>query len=148
MRPRLNDCPVYDRLRGFRLTLKVGIDVVEVERIKGAVGAAGDLLPDLFTPAEIVECTSRRRSHARLAACFAVKEAFLKAAGIGLNSGLLFKDIEVVNQGSGTPELRVSGRIRELTGHVDPAKCLVSSAFTDTLACAVVALKHKELSNP
>ena len=121
------------------MTLTVGIDVVEVARIRGAVDGAGDL----FTPAEIMECTSRRRSHARLAACFAVKEAFLKAAGIGLNSGLLFKDIEVVNQGPGAPELRVSGRVRELTGDADPAKCLVSSAFTDTLACAVVALHHK-----
>ena len=125
------------------MTLTVGIDVVEVERIKDSVDGAGDLLTDLFTPVEIMECTSQRRSHARLAACLAVKEAFLKATGIGLNSGLLFKDIEVVNQGSGAPELRVSGRVRELTGDTDPAKCLVSSAFTDTLACAVVALQHK-----
>jgi len=122
------------------VTLTVGIDVVEVERIKDA---GGGVLADLFTPREILECTSRRRSHARLAACFAVKEAFLKAAGIGLNSGLLFKDIEVVNQVSGAPEFRVSGRARELMGDADPAKCLVSSAFTDTLACAVVALQRK-----
>ena len=125
------------------MTLTVGIDVVEVERIKSAANGTAELLTDLFTPAEIRECNSRRRSHARLAACFAIKEAFLKAAGIGLNSGLLFKEIEVFNQGSGAPELRVSGRVRELTGVVDPAKCLVSSAFTDTLACAVVALQHK-----
>jgi holo-[acyl-carrier protein] synthase len=125
------------------LTLTVGIDVVGVARIRSAVDGASDLLADLFTPAEIMECTSRRRSHARLAACFAIKEAFLKAAGIGLNAGLLFRDIEVYNQGSGAPELRVSGRVRELTGDADPAKCLVSSAFTDTLACAVVALQHK-----
>ena len=140
MRPRLVECTVYDRLRGFPLALTVGIDVVEVERIKDA---GGGVLADLFTPGEIMECTSRRRSHARLAACFAVKEAFLKAVGIGLNSGLLFKDIEVFNQGSGAPELRVSGRVRELTGDADPAKCLVSSAFTNTLACAVVVLQHK-----
>ncbi|MCX6836102.1 MAG: holo-ACP synthase [candidate division Zixibacteria bacterium] len=125
------------------MTLTVGIDVVEIERIRSAIAGAGDLLTDLLTPAEIRDCTSRRRSHARLAACFAVKEAFLKAAGTGLNSGLLFKDIEVVNQVSGASELRLSGRARELTGGADFAKCLVSSAFTDTLACAVVALYRK-----
>ena len=125
------------------MTITVGIDVVEVERIKGAVNGVGDPLADMFTPAEIVACMSQRHTHARLAACFAVKEAFLKAAGIGLNSGLLFKDIEVVNQGSGAPQLRLSGRARELTSGADPAKCLASSAFTDTLACAVVALQSE-----
>ena len=127
------------------MTLTVGMDVVEVERIRSAADGAGDLLADMFTPAEIVACTSQRHPHARLAACFAVKEAFLKAAGMGLNFGLLFKDIEVVNQVSGAPELRLSGRARELTGSTDLVKCLVSSAFTDTLACAVVALQRKRI---
>ena len=122
------------------MALTVGIDIVEIERIRKAT-VSGAPLTDLFTPAEIRECRSLRNHEARLAACFAVKEAFLKASGLGLNSGLLFRDIEVVNLGSGAPELRFGGRVRELIGFAKPAKCLVSSSCTARLACAVVALQ-------
>ena len=124
------------------MALTVGIDVVDVERIRKATDS-GVSLTDLFTSSEIRECMSLAGAHARLAACFAIKEAFLKASGLGLNSGLLFKDIEVVNQGRGVTELRLSQRVRELTGVADPTTCLVSSAFTDTLACAAVALQNR-----
>lgn len=124
------------------MALTVGIDVVDVERIKKAA-ESGVSLTDLFTPGEIKACTSKRRAHARLATCFAVKEAFLKASGLGLHSGLLFKDIEVVNRGRGATELQLSERVRQLSGVADPTTCLVSSAFTDTLACAAVALRKR-----
>jgi holo-[acyl-carrier protein] synthase len=122
------------------VALTVGIDVVDVERIRKAT-VSGVPLTDVFTSSEIRECLTLARAHARLAACFAIKEAFLKASGLGLNSGLLFKEIEVVNLGSGAPELRFSKRLRELTRFADPAKCLVSSSYTRQLACAVVALQ-------
>ena len=104
---------------------------------------ADNPMSDLFTSREVAECAGKLHSHARLAARLAVKEAFLKAAGIGLHSGLLFKDIEVINQVSGSQQLRISKRLCDLTGVTDTEACLVSSAFTDTLACAVVTLKGK-----
>jgi holo-[acyl-carrier-protein] synthase len=98
-------------------------------------------LEEIFTPAELNENLSRRRGYARLAAGLAVKEAFLKAAGFGLHEGFRFKEIEVFNQRSGAPRLRLSGRMCELIGSVPRDRWLVSSAFTDQFACAVVALQ-------
>lgn|GEM_PF-5603580 len=121
------------------MALTFGIDMVEVARIRRL---ADDPAGGVFTPDEMSECMVRRRPHAHLAACFAVKEALLKAAGIGLNRGLGFADIEVINQGSGATRLRLNGRMQELIGDIDRMKCLVSSAYTDHLACAVVALER------
>jgi holo-[acyl-carrier protein] synthase len=124
------------------VALSVGIDVVDVERISKAT-QSGVPLTDMFTIEEIRVCMSRPRAFSRLAACFAVKEAFLKASGLGLNSGLLFRDIEVSDQGSGALELRLNQRIKELMGDSDTIKCLAASSFTASLACAVVTLERK-----
>lgn len=125
------------------MTQTFGIDVVEVERIRSAGQDATGLLAEFFTAREISECRSRRHPHASLAACLAVKEALLKAAGIGLNEGLLFRDIEVFRQDSGIDRLQLRGRMKEIIGNESDNPCLVSSAYTDDLACAVVALQHK-----
>ena len=120
-----------------------GIDVVAVGRVERAAEDLSGSLQDFFTSDELSECVSRSRPHSRLAACLAVKEALLKAAGIGLHDGLRFKEIEVINHVSGVPRLRLSGRMSEIIGDVGGGRCLVSSGFTDDLACAVVALQHQ-----
>lgn len=125
------------------MTQTFGIDVVEVERIRRAGQDEAGPLAEFFTAREISECMSRRHAYARLAACLAIKEALLKAAGIGLKEGLLFRDIEVVRQDSGVSRLSLNGPMKEIIGDNGDNCCLVSSAFTDDLACAVVALQHK-----
>ncbi len=117
-----------------------GIDIVTVDRIRSAVDRADGTLEGIFTDSELAEYRTKRRGYARLAAILAVKEALLKAAGIGLHEGLRFRDIEVMNR-SGATRLRLSGRMSELIGGVDSDRYLVSSSFTDQYACAVVALQ-------
>jgi holo-[acyl-carrier protein] synthase len=118
-----------------------GVDIVAVDRIRVAAERADGTLETIFTPSELAECLKRRCSYARLAAVLAVKEALLKAAGFGLHEGFRFREIEVYNHRSGAPRLRLSGRIGELIGDDAGERCLVSSAFTDRFACAVVALQ-------
>ena len=125
----------------------VGTDIVEVARFERAAEAGADVRDDLFSKRELAECRSRRHENARLAACFAVKEAALKAAGIGLTEGTRFREIEVVNQASGAPQVRLHGRMRELVGDASQVRWLVASAFTDRLACAVVILRRKGTSS-
>jgi len=117
-----------------------GIDIVTVDRIKSAADRADGTLEEIFTEGELAEYWLVRSGYARLAAVLAVKEALLKAAGIGMHEGLRFRDIEVINR-SGATRLRLSGRMSELLGGVDNDRCLVSSSFTDQYACAVVALQ-------
>lgn len=78
--------------------LAVGLDLVEVERIEALLMRWGpERLGRLFTPAEIRYALSSPRLTAhRLAARFAAKEAFRKAAGWAVP----FRELEVTLEGS------------------------------------------------
>ncbi|GHU09791.1 holo-[acyl-carrier-protein] synthase [Spirochaetia bacterium] len=84
----------------------IGIDVVHVDRLERWVLNPG-LLERYFHPAELEIAFSRGKSAAlSLAARFAAKEAFGKALGTGL-SGIVLKDIAVVNRCNGAPEIEL-----------------------------------------
>ncbi|MBI4950092.1 MAG: holo-ACP synthase [Deltaproteobacteria bacterium] len=78
----------------------IGIDIVEVERFKGAVERRGErFLKRLFTDREILYSRGKRRPEVHLAARFAAKVSVKKAFGSPLN----FREIEISNDGSGRP---------------------------------------------
>jgi holo-[acyl-carrier protein] synthase len=84
----------------------IGIDVVHVKRLAKWMKSPG-LLDRYFHPEELKTSLSRGSGAAlSLAARFAAKEAFGKALGTGL-SGIILKDILVVNSHNGRPELKL-----------------------------------------
>lgn len=86
----------------------VGVDAVEVERVRTALGRTPSLVARLFTEQERAVCTSRcgDLKIGGLAARFAAKEAVAKAFGTGIN-GFAFRDVEVVPDSRGKPEIRL-----------------------------------------
>jgi holo-[acyl-carrier protein] synthase len=74
----------------------------------------------------------------RLAARFAVKEAVMKALGVGLGA-FAWHDVETVRTESGAPELVLRGAAAELASCRGVSQWLVSLTHTDTTAVAVVA---------
>lgn len=90
------------------MILGIGIDVVHVRRIRHWLTVPG-LVDRFFHPDEIVTARERGNSAAlSLAARFAAKEAFGKASGSGL-SGISLRDIQVINNHNGRPEMRLYG---------------------------------------
>ncbi len=89
----------------------IGIDIVEIDRIKKAVKRNGkNFINKVFTSSEIAYC--KKLSGLRyfcLAARFAAKEAYTKAIGTGM-VGITWKDIEVCNDRSGKPYLKIRGK--------------------------------------
>ncbi|MFO8143895.1 MAG: holo-ACP synthase [Dehalococcoidales bacterium] len=87
----------------------IGIDIVEIGRIKSAISRLGDsFLGRVYTEAEV---DSYRGRYASLAARFAAKEAVIKALG-GFYGGA-FKDIEVLSDLTGKPGLKLYGAIKK-----------------------------------
>jgi len=121
---------------------RVGIDLVEVDRMSRLVSTPG-LTEQLFAPAEISYCRARRRPHASFAACFAAKEAFLKASGLGLHAGTIFTDIEIDFELPNRPQLILHSALKARIGV--PALCHLSMGESGDLACAVVALEEKRI---
>lgn len=87
----------------------LGIDLVEVARIRGAIERRGDrFLSRVFLHAERSYCDARPKRFEHYAVRFAAKEAVLKVLRTGWSSGLGFKDVEVMRDASGAPSARLS----------------------------------------
>lgn len=85
----------------------IGVDIVEVERVRRLVHRWGDrFLHRVFTRAELDTCLSRARPAESLAARFAAKEAFAKAWNGPVMPG--WRDVEVLMDGP-RPGYRLHG---------------------------------------
>ena len=94
------------------MQVTTGVDIIEVERIKDAIEEIGDsFLERIYTQNEINYCEKfGRMKYQHYAARFAAKEAVFKALSSYLNGreDTLWKDIEVLNNEDGRPEINVS----------------------------------------
>lgn len=121
--------------------VRLGLDLVEVERIEAAVRRWGDpFLDRLFRTGEL----RRDRTHPgafaqHVAGRFAAKEAAMKALGTGIR-GVAFREIIVEREDSGRPVLRFDGRALTRAGSLRVEETELTITHTDRTAAAVVAL--------
>ena len=89
----------------------IGLDIIEINRIKKSLEKYSTRFENkVFTDREIDYCQSQADPGKHFAARFAVKEAVSKSLGTGITRDVGFKDIEVVNQDSGKPIVKMGGR--------------------------------------
>jgi holo-[acyl-carrier protein] synthase len=87
----------------------VGIDLLEIGRMEGALERHPRLAGRVFTEAELEYAGLTARPGRHLAARFAAKEAVVKA--LGMSGGFGLREIEVV--AGEPPTVRLSGRAAE-----------------------------------
>ena len=120
-----------------------GIDIVEIARFQRFLQQGNDaLFHRLFTASEIEYCAGKKQSAQHYALRFAAKECFLKALGTGLRDGLCWKDMEVVNDHLGKPELRFHGRALEMFRQARLTACFLSMSHDAGCAVAMVVLER------
>jgi holo-[acyl-carrier protein] synthase len=122
------------------VSLSVGVDLVELERIARVVGRyGGRFLARIYTPEELVHCRGRVPE---LAARFAAKEAVSKALGVGMNhisaQGIGWQEVEVLSDRRGKPLLKLSGRAHELADEQGLREWAVSLSHERAYAMAFV----------
>ena len=89
----------------------IGTDIINVSRIgKILKKNKTQFKKKIFTKKEIFYCDSKKNSESYYAKRFAAKEAFVKALGTGFSNGLLYKDVEIVNNKKGKPIIKMSSR--------------------------------------
>lgn len=116
-----------------------GIDVVSIERI-GRASEKKLFCDRVFTPSEAAYAASRQRPEKHLAGRFAAKEAFVKALSMGVLSGVILKEIEVVNGQDGRPSLRLGPGASAL---VSGRSVHLSISYTKAHAFALVVIGDK-----
>ena len=120
----------------------IGVDVVEIERIRNALQRHGDRARRrFFTPAELEECDGRADPGECLAARFAAKEAALKALGTGKGPGVRWTDLQVVRGDSGPPRLSFSDGVQKRAAALGVERSWVTLTHEAGVACAVVVLE-------
>jgi len=100
------------------MIVSVGVDMVEVERIRKAIENSrfGRRLRDrVFTANEIQYCENKQRGrYESYAGRFAAKEAVMKALGRGWGAKVRWLDIEVARARSGKPGIVLHDKTAQL----------------------------------
>lgn len=115
----------------------LGVDLVVCERIARIWRDHGErFLTRVYTPAERAYCLNCKSPAARLAGRFAAKEAILKALGTGWRGGIGWTDMEVLPDGLGRPEVRLTGGCAAEAARLGIARVVVSISHAGEYAVA------------
>ena len=111
----------------------VGIDAVEIERIREAMKNPR-FITRIFSERERYETGRKANAAQSFAANWAAKEAFAKAVGTGIR-GFSMNEVSVLHKENGKPYIELSGRAEKLfSGYMLD----ISLTHTDSVAMAAV----------
>jgi holo-[acyl-carrier protein] synthase len=124
------------------MIVSVGIDIIEVYRIRDTIARTPRFVDRVFTDAEREYCESRGAAAAQsFAARFAAKEAFLKALKTGWRGKIQWQDIEVTRDADGVPSLNITGEARDVLDCLGSPTIHLSMSHTAEHAIATVILE-------
>ena len=93
---------------GRRLILGIGTDLIDIRRVERTLARFGARFCErVFTEIEQARAERNVNPAAAYAKRYAAKEACAKALGTGFRQGVYWRDIAVVNRGSGMPVLEL-----------------------------------------
>ena len=117
--------------------MRVGVDLIEIERIRRALERHGDSFKErCFTDAERAYCDSKPNPPQHYAARFAGKEAVGKALGSGVR--FTWREIEIA--GRPKPGVTLSGKTKAWAERVGAGEIELSMTHSRELAAAVAVV--------
>lgn len=120
----------------------VGIDILEVKRIKEIISKKGEsFLKRIFTDSEINYCRSKKRSFESFAVRYSAKEAFIKA--VESNFNIAYKEIEVQKKENKKPMVRLYGKAKIAAEEKNVTDILVSLSHEKNYVVANIILKGR-----
>jgi holo-[acyl-carrier protein] synthase len=114
---------------------RVGVDLIEIERVRRSLARYHGFKDRCFTKAEQEYCDSRKNPAQSYAGRFAGKEAVGKALGFGVARAFAWKDIEIA--GRPKPSVRLFGRVAAWAERVEAGGIDLSMTHSRELASAV-----------
>ena len=132
------------------MIIGVGSDLCDIRRIEQTLEKFGDrFVARCFTEIEQRKSDRRATRAASYAKRFAAKEACAKALGTGLNHGVYWRDMGVVNLPSGQPTMRLTGGAAARLAKLTPPgrEAFIHLTITDAapLAQAFVIIEAREV---
>jgi holo-[acyl-carrier protein] synthase len=119
-----------------------GVDIVEIERIRGMTERLKErFIRRVFTAEEERFCRMYRDPAPHLAARFAAKEAAFKALGTGWAKGVSWLDCEVMRKDPEAPVMLFRGEAENRCVRMGATRIHLSLSHTDQYAVAIVILE-------
>jgi len=115
------------------MSIKVGTDIVNINRVKNSLDRFGDRFLNKFLNEEEIKNVKKIES---IAGLWAAKEAISKALGCGIGKELEFKDIEIKKDSKGAPYFIIK---RENFKIIDSS---LSISHDNDFAIAVVIINY------
>ena len=127
------------------MILGLGNDLIDIRRIEKTIAAHGErFLSRIYTDIERAKSDRRANRAASYAKRFAAKEACAKALGTGLNHGVYWRDMGVVNMPGGKPTMALTGGAPKRLEKMTPSgtRAQIDLTITDDfpLAQAIVII--------
>ena len=136
---------LVERLEDF-VVPGIGVDVVDVDRMKVALERTPRIRQRLFTETEISYCEKFRFAERHYAGRWAVKEAVTKALGCGL---IQWNGVEVIRRPRQAPTVRIFGKIERFANMVGIREedIQISITHSELSAVAVCIVRRSEPGN-
>ncbi|MBI6038060.1 holo-ACP synthase [Clostridium perfringens] len=132
------------------MIIGIGVDIIEIERVRQAIQNNKNFLSKLFTEKEIDYFISRNMNSEVIAGNFAAKEAVSKALGTGIR-GFSFKDIEILRNELGKPEVILHSSAKsignKLIGNNNSLRIHLSISHNNSSAIAYSVLEGEYYGN-
>jgi len=130
------------------LIIGLGSDLSDIRRIEATLERFGERFVNrIFTETERARSERKADRAASYAKRFAAKEACAKALGTGINRGVYWRDMGVVNLPGGKPTMKLTGGAAERLAELTPEGCEVVIHLTITdeppLAQAIVIIEAR-----
>jgi holo-[acyl-carrier protein] synthase len=124
----------------------IGVDVVDVDRMKFALERTPRIRQRLFTEDEIAYCEKFRFAERHYAGRWAAKEAVTKALGCGL---IQWNGVEVIRRPRRAPSVRIFGKIEGFADMVgvrqeDLSISITHSELSAVAVCVVRGMQPAE----
>jgi holo-[acyl-carrier protein] synthase len=125
------------------MIIGIGVDVVEISRVRSMIASQGErALLRLFTASERAYCGGMANPARHFAVRVAAKEATFKAlSGTQEARGIGWREMEVELDEIGRPSLRLHGRATARAKELGIARSWISLSHGDDLATAFVVLE-------
>ncbi|MEM8771269.1 MAG: holo-ACP synthase [Pseudomonadota bacterium] len=130
------------------MIIGIGNDIIDIRRVEKTLEKHGERFTHrIFTEIERKKSDRRLKRAASYAKRFAAKEACAKALGTGINRGVYWRDMGVVNLPGGKPTMALTGgaaaRLAELTPEGHEAFVHLTITDDDPTAQAIVIIEAR-----
>lgn len=130
------------------MILGIGNDIIDIRRVEKTLEKHGERFTlRCFTEIERAKSDRRLKRAASYAKRFAAKEACAKALGTGINRGVFWRDMGVVNLPGGKPTMALTGgaaiRLAEITPEGYEAVVQLTITDDDPMAQAIVIIEAR-----